>query len=200
MDKKQYYIAVAKQFRNLKVFDMNGKKIKEFPKSEHYDYYFESYFDKKTSKNYCLYCGTEFLESYDCNKVKLFNKYTKSMENNNTYYHFVIYDNGIIVRLIAAFSKGIIKIFNFYSAELLSEIIIEKKFSSLCLWNNNYLFVANEKCSLKLMDLEKEKIIKIFPKEAENGVFVKMFLPPFYGECILSQHKDETIKLWVKNK
>ena len=180
---------------------MNGKKIKEFPKSERDGNYFESYFGKTTSKNYFLYCGIGFLESYDYNKGKLFNKYFKNMENNiNTYYHFVIYDNGIKVKLIAACSKGTIRIFNFNSAELLSEIGIEKNFSSLCLWNNNYLFVANEKCSLKLMDLEKEKIIKTFPKEAENAIFVKIFHHPFYGKCILSQHKDETIKLWVKDK
>lgn len=204
MDKKQYFIAVANQLRDLKVLDMNGKKIKEFPKSGHYGRYFENYFSKTNSKIYFLYCGTGFLESYDYNKGKLFNKYVKNMENNNNaYYHFVIYDNGVIVRLIAAFStwvKGMIRIFNFNSAELLSEIGIEKNFSSLCLWSNNYLFVANGKCSLKLVDLEKEKIIKTFPKEAENGIFVKMFHHPLYGKCILSQHKDETIKLWVIEK
>ena len=59
----------------------------------------------------------------------------------------------IKVRLIVAFRKGIIRIFNFNSAELLSEIEIEKNFSSLCLGNNNYLFVSNEKSSLQLMDL-----------------------------------------------
>ena len=201
IDKKQYFIAAANQIRNLRVFDMNGNKIKEIQKSERYGHYFESYFNKTTSKNYLLYCGIGFLESYDYNKGKLFNKYVKNMENNNNAYeHFVIYDNGIKVRLIAAFSKGQIRIFSFNSAELLSEIGIENKFSSLCLWNDNYLFVANEKSSLKLINLEKEKIIKTFPKESENGIFVKMFHHPFYGKCILSQHKDETIKLWVKNK
>ena len=105
----------------------------------------------------------------------------------------------IKVRLIVAFRKGIIRIFNFNSAELLSEIEIVKNFSSLCLWNNNYLFIENEKYSMILMDIEKEKIIKTFPKEAENGIFVKIFHHPFYGKCILSQHKDETIKLWVKD-
>ena len=61
------------------------------------------------------------------------------------------------------FLELILRIFNFNSAELLSEIGIEKNFSYLCLWSNNYLFVAN-------------------------------------GKCILSQHKDETIKLWVIEK
>ena len=72
-----------------------------------------------------------------------------------------------------------------------------RSFSSLCLWNNNYLFFANEKCSLKLIDIEKEKVRKTFPKESENGIVVKMFHHPLIGKCILSQHKDETIKLWV---
>ena len=198
-DKNQYFIAVVHQIRNLRVFDMNGKKIKEFLKSERYGNFFENYFDKKSSKNYFLYCGIGFLESYDYHKGKLFNKYVKDKEDNHPYYHFVVYDNGVKARLIAAFSKGIIRIFNFNSAELLSEIGVEQKFSSLCLWNNNYLFVVNEKCSMKLIDLEKEKIIKTFPKEAENGIFAKMFHHPIYGKCILSQHKDETIKLWVKN-
>ena len=83
------------------------------------------------------------------------------MENDNyTYYHFVIHDNGIKVKLIASLSsfiKGKIRIFNFNSAELLSEIGIEKNFSSLCLWNNNYLFVENESYPLKLLDLAKGK-------------------------------------------
>ena len=203
MDKKQYFIAAVNQIRNIRVFDMNGKNIKEFQKSERFGQYFDSYFDKITSKNYLLYCGIGFLESYDYNKGKLFNKYAKKMDNNNNdYYHFIIYDNWVKVRLITAFStliKRIIRIFNFNSIELLSEIKTEKNFSSLCLWNNNYLLVANENCSLKLMDLEKEKIIKIFPKESEKGIYIKMFQHPFYGKCILSQHKDETIKLWVKN-
>ena len=203
MDKKQYFIASAYQFSNLRVFDMNGNKIKEFPTKGYYGNYFDFFFSKTTSKNYLIYCGRGFLESYDYNKGKLFNTFAKKMENNdNTFYHFVVYDNGIKMRLITTFnkgfSKGFVRIFNFNSAELLSEIAIEKDFSSLCLWNNNYLFVANEKSSLKLMDLEKEKIIKNFPKEAENIIFVKMFHHPLYGKCILSQHKDETIKLWTK--
>ena len=205
-DKKQYFIAAANQIRNINVFDMNGKKNKEFPKSEHYGIYFDSYYNQNSSKNYFLYCGTGFLKSYDYNKGKLFNNYVNNNDKNKnsyeySYYHFVVYDNGIKVRLIAAFSKGIIRIFNFISAELLSEIGIERNFSflSLCLWNNNYLFIVSEKCSMKLMDIEKEKIIKTFPKEAENGIFAKIFHHPSYGKCILSQHKDETIKLWVKN-
>ena len=149
------------------------------------------------------YCGVEFLESYDYNKGKLYNKYVNNMKKNYTYNHFVIHDNGIKTRIIAAliegFTKGIIRIFNFNSAELLSEIGIENYFSTLCLWNNNYLFIANEKCSIKLMDIEKEKIIKTFPKESESAIFIKMFQHPIYGKCILSQHKDETIKLWVKD-
>ena len=115
-DKKQYFIAVANNIRNIEVFDMNGKKIKEFPKSMHYGQFFDNFFDKKSSKNYFLYCGTGFLESYDYTKGKLFNQYDKNTKNNYIYYHhFVIYDNGIKIRLIAtftkAFTKGIIRIF-----------------------------------------------------------------------------------------
>ena len=67
------------------------------------------------------------------------------------------------------------------------------------MWNNNYLFVANEKSSLKLIDIGKETVTKTFPKEAENVISVKMFNHPFFGKSILSQHKDETIKLWIKD-
>ena len=208
-DKKQYFIAEVNMYCNIRVFDMNKKMIKEFPKSKRNGQFFESYFSKSTSNNYFLYCGVGFLESYDYNKGILFNNYDKNAKNNkNTYYHFVIYDNGIKVKLIAACNKGLVKetirIFNFNSAELLSEIENDEndwvKFSFLCLWNNNYLFFVNGKCPLKVIDLEKEKIIKTFPKEAENAIFIKMFHHPIYGKCILSQHKDKTIKLWIKDK
>ena len=208
-DKNQYFIAAAQQLKKLKIFDINGKQIKDIQKlyddnCEHIVLFMDIYFDKKSSTNYILNCGFGLLKSYDYNKGILFKNYVKSKDNNdiNTYYYFVIYDNGIKIKLITAYSKGKIRIFNFNSAELLSEIDIDiysqNNFSSHCLWNNNYLFVANEKFSLKLIDLEKEKIIKTFPKEGENGIFVKTFNHPLYGKCILSQHKDETIKLWFK--
>jgi WD40 repeat protein len=162
------------------------------------------YFDKKSSKNFILNCGYGLLKSYDYDKGKLFNNYAKSTDNKDfdTYFHFVINDNGTKTKLITAHSIGKIKIFNFNSAELLSEIKMDdsrRAFSSLCLWNNNYLFFANEKCSLKLIDIEKEKVKKSFPKESENGIFVKIFHHPLHGKCILSQHKNDTIKLWVQD-
>ena len=60
MDKKQYFIAAVNKIRNIRVFDMNGKNIKEFQKSERYGNYFESYLDKKTSKNYFLTVVQDF--------------------------------------------------------------------------------------------------------------------------------------------
>jgi WD40 repeat protein len=60
MDKKQYFIAVANQIRNLRVFDMNAKSIKEIQNSERYGNYLENYFSKITSKKYLIYCGIVF--------------------------------------------------------------------------------------------------------------------------------------------
>ena len=224
-DKNQYFIATAHQLRNLIIFDIEGKQIKEFQKSvnvpkditrKEYDnyvngvYFMDIYFDMQSSKNYILYCGIGFLKSYGIDKGKLYQNYVKGNYGNNAnnaYYHFVIWDNGIIVKLITAYSYGTIRIFNFHSAELLSEIKTDSNskisFSSLCLWDNNYLFVTNENFSLKLIDIEKKKVIKTFPfpKESEtgNGIFVKMFHHPLYGKCLLCQHKDKTIKLWIQD-
>ena len=220
-DKSQYFIAAAHQLRNLSIFGMDGKQIKEIQKSVHIPeditkeeynnyvnglHFMDTYFDKQSSKNYILCCGVGFLKSYDVHQGKLFKNYIKANYGNNTnnaYYHFVIYNNGIIVKLITAYSNGKIRIFNFNSSELLSEIKIDNNsnifFSSLCLWNNNNLIAANENCSLKLIDIEKEKVIKTFPKETINAIFLNMFHHPLYGKCLLSQHKDKTIKLWAQD-
>ena len=154
------------KLRNLIIFDIERKHIKEFQKSvnipkditrKEYDnyvngvYFIDIYFDRQSSKNYILYCGIGFLKSYGIDKGKLYKNYVKGNYGNNAnnaYYHFVIWDNGIIVKLITAYSYGTIRIFNFHSAELLSEIKTDSNskisFSSLCLWDNNYLFVTNE--------------------------------------------------------
>jgi len=161
-DKSRYFIAVAHQLRNLRIFDMDGKQIKEIQKSVHIPkditreeynnyvnglYFMDIYFDKQSSKNYILSCGVGFLKSYDVDQGKLFKNYVKANYGNNinnTYYHFVIYDNGIIVKLITAYSNGKIRIFNFNSSELLSEIKVD---------NNSKIFFHLYVCGIIIIYL-----------------------------------------------
>ena len=69
----------------------------------------------------------------------------------------------------------------------------ENRLSSICLWNNKYLFVGCGDNSIRLMDLKNESIVNEF-KNGKEGAFTlrKMFIPN-YGNCLLSQGSDSCI-------
>ena len=76
-----------------------------------------------------------------------------------------------------------------------------------CLWNNQYLLITyaekgedmagKEDNYIKLIDLKNGEIVKnliTFPQY--YLFFIKKFIHPSYGECLLTFRYDYIIKLW----
>ena len=68
--------------------------------------------------------------------------------------------------------------------------------NGICLWNNSYLLIGCNDNTIKILDIEKSKIIgNIIGHNQIVLVLVKVNIPN-YGECLISQENGELTKLW----
>lgn len=215
-DNKQNYIVTSdcsdfiysSESEPIKIFDLNGKQIKEIKESINYNTLFiDTYFDEKYSKNYIITGNCGFVGSYDYNNNKLYQKYTH-YNKSNIYNQIYTYESLIIstlsdnnnekniLKLIASCSDGFIKIWDFHSGETLEIIKVFGAFlHGICLINNNYLAVGCGDKSIKIIDINKKRVIKVL--NCFNDVYcIKNFIHPLYGLCLISQGILDII-LWV---
>ena len=70
----------------------------------------------------------------------------------------------------------------------------------ICLWNENYAFVACKFKKIKLINLSKGIIENVLDGH-NSGIFtIKKITHRYLGECILSQgYENDQIKLWIKS-
>ena len=102
---------------------------------------------------------------------------------------------GNITKLIAGMKEYIVKIWNFYSAQLLNEINISKLIiKSICLWDEENLLIGTGG-GLKLIDLNKDKHVKNVG-DIVNIVWMDICSIPKYGKCLITGNYNE-VKLWI---
>ena len=114
----------------------------------------------------------------------------------------MINNNEEVIKLLESGWDGIIRIWNFHSGLLINRIRIgDSILSGICLWNNTNLFIGNDN-KIKLLDLNKKKIVKSYFGHKSLVVCIKKIYLPKYGECLISQgSSNQPIKLWkIKNK
>jgi len=199
---KNIYIITSNLFHDkkpepIKIFDLNGKKIKELHNSSDRGdntHFIDSYYTKKSSKVYILTCKENCLKIYDYIVNKIYNIIYSIIANN-----IVIDDKNDNVHIICSCHDGLVRIWDFDSAKLLTKIKVSNNglFEEL-LWNSYYLFVGTtDNNSIKMIDLKKKKIIHSLNGHNNSVRTIKIINIPEYGECLLSQGLDtETIKLW----
>jgi len=70
--------------------------------------------------------------------------------------------------------------------------------NSLCLIKENYLFVACEDKTLKLIEINGGKILTSMKGHNKEVVTIKKIFHPNYGECLISQgYGDSPIIFWI---
>ena len=205
-DKFQNYIISSNSYlfntEPIKIYDFNGKKIKEINDSNLNTFYINIYYDNKLSKNYIITGNYGYLCSFDYNNNKLYKKYCDDcLRINKKEHNFVIINNKEdIIELISSSFDGNIRIWDFYSGLLLKKIkIIDKYLTGICLWNEEYLFSGCEDCEIKLIDLKNEKVIKTFKGHIKEVLNIKKINHPQYGKCLLSKGiSNDILHIWFK--
>lgn len=181
----------------IKVFDLNGKKIKELNDSST-DFrdntkFIDTYYNKKTSKVYILTCKETSLKIYDYKSNKIYN-IIHSITGSNV----VIDDDNDDIHMIVPCCDGFLRILDFDSGKLLIKIKINNDgLFEAFLWSSDFLFVGARDNSIKMIDLKKKKIIHTLKGHNNFVRTMKKINIPEFGDCLISQGLGiETIKLW----
>ena len=195
----QIYILTSNIFGSepIKVFNLEGIKIKEINNSNDYVNYIDIYYDNKSSKPYVLTGNSCFVKSYDYNNNIVYHTYKESDNVFQNHYSLRIKNENNLTKLIESSEDGNIRIWDFHTGELLNKIYINKgNLFGICLWNDDYLFIGCVDNTIKILDIEKSKIIgKIDGHNRSILVLLKVNIPK-YGECLISQENGELTKLW----
>ena len=179
---------------------LSGNEIIKINDSYGSTNFIDSFFDIKTSKNYIITGNIGCIKSFDYNENKLYHIY--SDEDYNDHCSIIVnykkYTN--LVRLIESSGDGIIRIWNFYTSELLKRIIIyNKRLLGICLWSDNYIFIGCEDKTIKLVDIKNGEVLNNLIGDNNIVLNIKKINHPKFGDCLISQgFKDNQIKLWVK--
>ena len=191
-----------KIFEEIKVFELNGNKHKEIYNYDDLTHYIDSYYDKNLSKNFIITGNASYPRSYDYSNNQLYHNY--SDDNNKGQYYLVFYDKDDILKLIECNEDYYIRIWDFHSGKLISKIKLSNsaycKAYSLCISNNNCLFVGTSGREIIIIDLKTQKIISHL-KDKYEVVGIQIIEHPKYGECLVTKGlSGYQIKLWTKNK
>ena len=132
------------------------------------------------------------LNDYKDNKL-----YKKYHDKNNGIHFYSIIIKLDIMKLIESCCDKNIRIWHFHSGLLLNKINYNTPLISICVWNNNYLFVGCEDRTIILLELKEGSIIKKLYGHEKEVVCIKKIIHPKYGKCLISQGYDiDQIKLW----
>ena len=199
-DNSQIYIITNNNTVNkvdpIKVFNIKGIKIKEINNSNINTNFIDTYYDNELKSNYIITGNEGKVISYNYDKNDIYHIYS---ENDKNYHESLIINDK--KQLIDSCTDCNIRIWSFHSGDLLNKIGFIDRIESICLLNNEYLFVGCDDQKITVIKLNNGKIIKTLTGHEKEVTSVKIFIHPKHGLCLLSQgfHKDG-IKLWIIKK
>ena len=179
----------------IKIFNFNGKHIKEINDSKDITFFIDSFYDKNLNKNYIITSNINYIKSYDYNNNKVYHKYYDN--KNGIHWGFILQEKEELIKLIENCKDGNIRIWNFHNGLLMKKIKVNNILKDACLWNNTYLFVGCGDNTIKLIDLKNGVFIKSFTGHNQDVLSIKKINHPQFGECLISQGYDEQIQLWI---
>ena len=184
----------------IKVFNLKGEKIKEIYNSNEDSLYINTYYDEEQSRIYIIVCSKDYIKSYDYDNNNLYHKYFE--KNSGHHFSFLIYKEKEkeITKLIESCSTdGLIRIWNFHFGNILYRIRTNLKPCSLCLWNNKYLFCGSLDGKILIIDIINQIVFNNFEGHKNWVNCIRKFKNNKYGECLITQGFDDTIKIWSNN-
>ena len=186
----------------IKIFDFDGNIIKKFEQKNAEDVYFiDSYFDLTIKKYFIITGNYNYVKSYDFYETKLYKKYESNDNSHGSYCSCLIYakKNSLVKLIDICYGSENIFVWNFHSGELINKIITDGiGLVSCCLYDDNYFLVGCRDRTIKLINVNKKKIIQNLSGHNNWISCVKKIKHREYGECLISQGDlNDQIKLWA---
>lgn len=182
----------------IAVTDISGNKDKnkDIEVNISTNIFIDTYFDIKQSKYYIITGNNSNVISYNFTTGTLYHKY--ELINSTNHKSVIIYpDNKInIVKILFASNEGFLLIFNFHSGELINKINCgEDNLIGCCLWDENYVLTGGKNKDLKLVDINKGKVVKNFFEHKQWICSIKS-IKINNGQILVTHGLDNKIKLW----
>ena len=180
---------------SLKVYNFEGKLIKEITSSNENTSYVDTYNDGK--HNYIITGNSNRVVAYIYEQNIEYKEYKDNYNNNHL--SIIIHKAEDILKLIESCYDGNIRIWNFHTGELINKIQISNNWLyGICVWNDSYLFVGCSDKTIKLMELKDGFIAKNLKGHNNSVLTIKKLKHPNYGECLLSQgYNEDQIRIWT---
>ena len=190
------YIISGADEEGIKIFDFNGKFLEKKIKMEEYINFLDTYYDKKSNKFYILCGNSKSVKVFNFEDLSLYKMYKQ--KESSSHPQIIVYEDekNNKTQLIESDMRGLIHIWDFHTSELLKDIPLKTVVNGICLWDEQYLITTGKDKLIKIVDIQKNEIIRTLSEYQVETVAVQKINLSKYGECLLSHGKDGIIKLW----
>ena len=105
-----------------------------------------------------------------------------------------------MVRLIETCNDGFVRIWDFHLGEMLNKIkICDEGIKSICLWDENTIFVGCDDATIKMVNINTNEILHVLYGHKQRVCCLKIIEHEHFGKCIISKGwGGDFIKLWKK--
>jgi WD40 repeat protein len=195
---KNYVISAAPN-EYTKVWDFNGKFVRDFGVTNESTYFINEYFDKTNKQYYVLNANSTDIKVYDFKTGLLYRSFKASPQT----WHMSALVNEVngVTQLIESDGTGNIRVWNFHTGEQIMYISTPSiNLRGICLWNDQYLFGASSDYNVKLYDLKAGTMVQNFTSHTSTVCALDKIVHPKLGECLISHGLDGKLKIWALNK
>ena len=195
------------EFGPIKIFDLKGRKLLDIKDSNYNTNYITTFYDNESSNNYLITGNDGFIKSYDVKQISsvitfvdqtIYENESSAINKGNSYRSAVVIDSEDIKMLIGSHDDGEIRIWNFYTVNLIKKIKTGNPLRGICIWNENFIFIGSKDKTIKIVDVKSGKIINSIKAHKINTVLsLKIIKIDKSGYCLISQGmRNEEINLW----
>ena len=181
----------------IKVFDLNGNKIKDINDSNDDIIYITTYYDINLSSNFIISGNNGYILSYNFNDNSIYMKY---VDGKNYYDHssIIIIKSEEMIKMVESCGDGLIRIWNFHTAEILNRIYVCNCYLyGMHILNGENILVGCRDKKIRIVDVKNSLIKKEIEGHNKEILTIKKIFHPQFGECLISQGKsNDQIKLW----
>lgn len=120
---RNYIITCNNNYELLRVYDFNGKEIRNiYDMNQKGTFFIDTFYDNKSFKAFIITASDGFCKAYDYDGDKLYKKYSDEMKNYDIIYNSIIINNNEeVIKMIASSNDGNIRIWDFNSSILLKK-------------------------------------------------------------------------------
>lgn len=199
-NEKTNYVISSAPNEFSKIWDFNGKFLRDFGVDDESTYFIDTYFDYNKNIHYIINANSTDVKSYVFSTGKLYKSYRGTPKT----WHMsaVVAEIKGKLTLVESDGNGYVRLWEFHTGLLIKSISPDKSINlrGICLWNENYLFGSGSDFQIKLIDINNGKFVKSIKAHTSTVCTLEKIMHPKYGESLISQGLDGKLKLWITSQ